>query len=135
MVSKLPPLSYPAFFFFFFLLLFFFSSFLEWEILHQHPPDLSAPVCGYTTVAVRATFPSRPPSSSCSCHNYPISDKLSSCLISLVWLWMGSLGGYWWQAGLSRGCTLGKSRGGEEKRERKREGERFPSRFIIIYIS
>lgn len=95
---------------------------------------LFLPVCGCTTVAITATFPSRPPSSSCSCSNYPVSDKLSSSLVSLVWLWMGSPCGYWWQAGSARGCSLEGSRGREGKRERKREGERLPHRVTIIHF-
>lgn len=39
--------------------------------LHQRPQDLSVHhVRGCTTVAVIVTFPSRPPSSSCSCFDY-----------------------------------------------------------------
>ena len=94
---------------------------------------LFLPVCGCTTVAITATFPSRPPSSSCSCSNYPVSDKLSSSLVSLVWLWMGSPCGYWWQAGSARGCSLEGSRGREGKRERERERDYHTE--LLSYIS
>lgn len=54
----------------------------ERKTLHQLPQDLFVPVYGYTTMAIIVTFPSRPPSSSCCCSNYPVSDLLSSSHLS-----------------------------------------------------
>lgn len=118
MVSKLP-------------LIIILYLFPKRETVHQHPQDLFVPVCGCTTVAIIVTFPSRPPSSSCSSPNYPclrlalLKSHLSGVALNVVPC------AYWRQTELASGLhTWGKQ--GGRWRSRKEIGGRAGEREIAM---